>query len=362
MVLVQFFSILLVLLSKLALHTGMRPFVLLAYRNLIGAAAVAPLALIFEREMIIRKIPNLVEWGWISLNATFSTNAAYSVIFLNLIPAVTSLIAIILRVENLVLTSWCGRMKLLGILTCVGGTMMVSLYKGKLVHHPWPAHLLRSQTHTAASPTRHNNMFVGTLFLCGSCLGYAFWFIVQVKLTKVFPYQYWATTLTCLSGSLQAFAIGILIDPKRSAWTLKWDLQLLTVVYSVRRHAMVGVFTTGVAFILMSWAIKRRGPIYLPMFNSLAMIATVVMDSVLLGTSIFLGSILGTLLVILRLYTFLWGKGKELQRAAAGQKADQKQATSNGEQGGHELQLQHGASGALFLIVCFATVIEKKRY
>jgi drug/metabolite transporter (DMT)-like permease len=49
------------------------------------------------------------------------------------------------------------------------------------------------------------------------------------------------------------------------------------------------VFTTGVAFILMSWAIKRRGPIYLPMFNSLAMIATVVMDSVLLGTSIFLG-------------------------------------------------------------------------
>jgi hypothetical protein len=49
MVLVQFFSILLVLLSKLALHTGMRPFVLLAYRNLIGAAAVAPLALIFER-------------------------------------------------------------------------------------------------------------------------------------------------------------------------------------------------------------------------------------------------------------------------------------------------------------------------
>jgi hypothetical protein len=89
------------------------------------------------------------------------------------------------RVENLVLTSWCGRMKLLGILTCVGGTMMVSLYKGKLVHHPWPAHLLRSQTHTAASPTRHNNMFVGTLFLCGSCLGYAFWFIVQVHIYSV---------------------------------------------------------------------------------------------------------------------------------------------------------------------------------
>nr|XP_034576565.1 WAT1-related protein At5g07050-like isoform X2 [Setaria viridis] len=305
----------------------MRPYMLLAYRNLIGAAAVAPLTLIFERD-VTRKMPNLVQWGWISLNATFgiilamglyyyglhSTNATYSVIFLNLIPVMTSLIAITLRVENLILTSWCGRMKLLGILTCVGGMMMVRLYKGKLVHHPWPTHLLKSQFHAATSPTHHHNM---------------------VRLAKVFPFRYWATTLTCLSGSLQAFVIGILIDSKKSAWTLKWDLQLLTVIYS-------GVFTTSVAFMLMSWAVKRRGPIYPPMFNSLAMIATVVMDSVLLDTNIFLGSILGTLLVILGLYTFLLGKGKELQHAAAAQKANQKQYTSNGEQGGHELQLRHG--------------------
>jgi hypothetical protein len=55
MVLVQLFSIVLVLLSKLALNTGMQPFVLLAYRNLIGAAAVAPLAFFFERFVHIHK-------------------------------------------------------------------------------------------------------------------------------------------------------------------------------------------------------------------------------------------------------------------------------------------------------------------
>jgi hypothetical protein len=37
------------LLSKLALNTGMRPAVLIVYRNLIAAAAVAPLAFVFER-------------------------------------------------------------------------------------------------------------------------------------------------------------------------------------------------------------------------------------------------------------------------------------------------------------------------
>jgi hypothetical protein len=55
------------------------------------------------------------------------------------------------------------------------------------------------------------------------------------------------------------------------------------------RHAKIGLNFEISPFILMSWAIKRRDPIYPPMFNSLAMIPTVVMDSVLLRTNIFLG-------------------------------------------------------------------------
>ncbi|EEE50615.1 hypothetical protein OsJ_30811 [Oryza sativa Japonica Group] len=281
MVLVQLFSVVLVLLSKLALSTGMRPFALLAYRNLVGAVAVAPLAFIFE------------------------------------------------RAEKLVFTDWPGKIKLFGIITCVGGTMVVSLYKGKLLHHPWPSHLLKFHTQKASGYAYHHNLLAGTLFLCGSCLSYAFWFIIQVRLASVFPYRYWATTLTCLSGSLQAFVIGILISPTKSAWTLKWDMQLLTVVYS-------GVFNTGISFVLMSLAVKHRGPIYPSMFNSLSLIVMVIMDSVLLGTSIFLGSILGTAFIIVGLNAFLWGKGKELKQAVA-QHTSHKQNTDHNEQVGDEI-------------------------
>ncbi|GJN11284.1 hypothetical protein PR202_ga29463 [Eleusine coracana subsp. coracana] len=49
MTLVQVFTMVTLLLSKLALNAGMHPFVFLVYRNLVAAAAVAPLALIFER-------------------------------------------------------------------------------------------------------------------------------------------------------------------------------------------------------------------------------------------------------------------------------------------------------------------------
>lgn len=39
--------------------------------------------------------------------------------------------------------------------------------------------------------------------------------------------------LACASGTIQAVVIGIMIDRDPSSWALSWDLQLLTVVYSV---------------------------------------------------------------------------------------------------------------------------------
>ena len=52
MILVQVLTMVTLLICKLALNAGMRPFVFLVYYcNLIAAATVAPLALIFERSV-----------------------------------------------------------------------------------------------------------------------------------------------------------------------------------------------------------------------------------------------------------------------------------------------------------------------
>uniref|UniRef100_A0A453JS23 WAT1-related protein n=1 Tax=Aegilops tauschii subsp. strangulata TaxID=200361 RepID=A0A453JS23_AEGTS len=152
-----------------------------------------------------------------------------------------------------------------------------------------------------------------------SCVSYALWFVVQAKVAKVFPSRYWATALTCVGGSLQsavAAAVAVVLAPAGDGhewartWTLRWDLQLATVVYS-------GVFNTGVTFVLVSWAVERRGPIYPPMFNSLSLVATTAVDAVVLGTDVYLGGVLGAALVVVDLYAFLWGKSKELAAAKA---------------------------------------------
>ncbi|KAM0888210.1 hypothetical protein ACQ4PT_028540 [Festuca glaucescens] len=292
MVLVQAFTMGALLLSKLAFNVGMAPFVLLAYRNLIGSMTVAPFAFYFEREMM--KKVNMKIFGWISMTALFgivlamglhyyglrATNAGYSVDFLNLIPVVTFVTAVILRVKTLV--------RKLG-------------QSGEAED--------RDMSGQDEGP-RHRD-------LRGRDDGDQ-----HVRVSKEFPSKYFSTMLACVSGTVQAAVFGLVLDRDLSAWALKWDLQLLVVVYS-------GVFNTGVSFCLISWAIARRGPTYPSMFNSLSLVVTTVLDSVLLGTDVSVGSLLGAMLIILGLYAFLWGKGKEAQ-----EQRKQIRAAANGDQNG----------------------------
>lgn len=268
MLLVQLIGVGVSLLSKIALDGGMSPFVMITYRNLIAAVVVCPFCFVFEREMW--KVLNWTVWAWIFANAAFgdvlamglyfyglrSTSAAFSSIFQNLIPVATFIIAMVLRTENLSLRKLPGKMKLLGALLCVGGTMMVSLLRGPELHM-WRTNLLRHAHDQAPANTAgaHHDMVVGTLWLCGSCVSYALYFIVQERLVKVYPSTYWMAMLTSLVGSMQSFIVGVFLVHERSEWMLKWDLKLLTVVYS-------GVLNTGLAFLLISWVISRSGPIY----------------------------------------------------------------------------------------------------
>ncbi|XP_020250215.1 WAT1-related protein At5g64700-like isoform X1 [Asparagus officinalis] len=316
MIMVQVFTTAMLLLSKVVLTQGIFVFALLAYRHVVAAIFVAPFAFFFEREMWKK-----LTWRammWIFINALFGislamgmyfyglrdTMAGYSSNFLNLIPILTFFFAVVVRIEKLGLDSKGGRVKVIGTVLCVGGAMIVSLYKGKVLHI-WPSHMIIHQESAEESAQVHN-MLRGTLLLLGSCTSYACWFIFQVKLYKVFPSKYWATTLTCVAGCFQTFIVGIVINRNMDAWKLKWDLQLLTIV-------CMGVFSTGAMFCLASWVISKKGPIYPPMFNSLSVVFTTILESVFMGQDITVGNLIGMFMIIGGLHAFLWGKEKELR-------------------------------------------------
>jgi hypothetical protein len=50
---------------------------------------------------------------------------------------------------------------------------------------------------------------------------------------KVFPYKYWSTVCTCFVGSIQMAVVGVIMNREKATWELKWNMSLLTIVYSV---------------------------------------------------------------------------------------------------------------------------------
>ncbi|RDX63098.1 WAT1-related protein, partial [Mucuna pruriens] len=231
------------------------------------------------------------------------TSATYSVNFLSLVPIFTFIISIICRMEKVGLQTWRSKVKTVGAILCVGGALTTSLYKGKEFY------IGQSSSHHSHSTTVEAskiNMLRGTLFLLASCFSYTAWFIVQVKLLEIFPFKYWGTMLTCIIASIQATIVGICLDCRKVTWSLKWNLQLMTIIYS-------GALATAATFCLISWAIAIKGPTYPTMFNPLALIFVAISEAILLGEPIRLGILLGMVLILIGLYCFLWGKGKETQ-------------------------------------------------
>lgn len=55
----------------------------------------------------------------------------------------------------------------------------------------------------------------------------------QVKLLKIFPLKYWATMLICIMAALQSAVIGLCLDTSPASWRIGWNLQLVTILYSV---------------------------------------------------------------------------------------------------------------------------------
>lgn len=72
-----------------------------------------------------------------------------------------------------------------------------------------------------------------------------------------------------------------------------------------------GVICTGLTYCLISWTIERKGPLYVSVFTPLQLILTAIISWAFLSERLYLGTALGSLLIVFGLYGVLWGKSQE---------------------------------------------------
>ncbi|XWS55191.1 hypothetical protein CRYUN_Cryun10bG0153400 [Craigia yunnanensis] len=307
-------------LYKLAVNDGMSLRIMVAYRFIFATAVMVPLALIVERKRPKLTWTVLVQaffcgllGGSLSQNLYIGSMALTSATFVsamtNLIPAITFIMAITIGLEKLGFGTTAGRAKVLGTLIGIGGAMLLTFYKGVQIN-TGPTHidLLSHGSHGAASshPGSANHL-LGALLALGSCISYALWLNIQAKMSEKYPCYYSSTALICTMGAIQAIIFALCMEKDRSQWKLGWNIRLLTVAYA-------GILASGLMFSLVSWCVRMRGPLYASAFNPLMVVLVAFAGSLFLEEKLYLGSVIGAVLIVIGLYGVLWGKGKEMKK------------------------------------------------
>ncbi|XP_073226591.1 uncharacterized protein [Cicer arietinum] len=327
MVLVQIAYAAVNVLYKLAINDGMTVKVATAYRLAFGSVFTIPLALITERN----KRPKLT-WrvlfmaflcglfgGSLFQNLFYEalalTSATFASAIYNLIPAITFIMAISCGFERLNLRAAAGKAKVLGTVIGIGGAMMLIFLKGVEIDI-WPFHINLLHPHedknrhvAAAVDSDCGSKWFGVVCAVASCFSFALWLIIQAKMSKEYPSHYSSTALMSTMGAIQATAFGVSVERDFSQWKLAWNIRLLAVAYS-------GIVASGLVVIVTSWCIKMRGPLFASVFNPLMLLFVTLVASLMLDEKLYLGSMIGAVLIVCGLYMVLWGKSKEMKKIA----------------------------------------------
>ncbi|KDP23359.1 hypothetical protein JCGZ_23192 [Jatropha curcas] len=321
MVLVQFGFAGMNIISKLAMDSGMKPLVLVAYRQIFATIAMVPFAYFFEwktRPKITKEL--LFQIFICSLTGATGNQVFYFIglqnstptigcALTNILPAVTFILAVLLRQESVGIKKLSGQAKLLGTAICVGGAMLLSFYHGSRINvgessiHWKYADDIGSQNSNDGSKS---NFILGPLFILASAVCWAIWFTIQAKVSEKFPAPYTSTFLLCFMGSIQCVLIGFGANHEAADWSLRDPGRLVAALYAA-------IVCSALAFSLTSWSIQKKGALYVSVFSPLLLVIVAVLSWALLREKLYVGTVVGSALIVAGLYAVLWGKDKEMK-------------------------------------------------
>ncbi|KAK6793214.1 hypothetical protein RDI58_006667 [Solanum bulbocastanum] len=365
MILVQICYSFLYFITEASFNHGMNPHVYVTYRNIVGGLVMLPFAYFLER----KKRPKLtmallLEFFVLSLmgvslalNMYFVSLTFISPTFiasmLNTIAALTFVLAVILRLEIVNFKDPRGIAKIIGTLISLAGVMIMTLYKGAILKNLWHPIIYIHQGNNVVK----EDWVKGSILTVASCITWAIWYIMQkianskveflsmfldcvevikgwldkswtmssgpilgrdrltflelednlrVQLNqaytlKRYPAQLSLTTWMSFVGAAQSAFYTVIVQHKRAAWTIGFNIDFWSTIYG-------GIVISGLVGYIQLWCTEQKGPVFVTMFNPLSTILVALLAYFVFGEKLYMGSIIGAIIVIVGLYLLLWGK------------------------------------------------------
>lgn len=315
MVCAQLAQVGLMVVSKKAMSSGMSNFTFVFYSNALASLILLPSSFLFHRSprpplnfpllsgfLLLGVLGFLAQiFGYTGIQYSSATlNSA----MLNLIPGFTFVLAIMFRMENVDFRRSSTLAKVIGTLVSIAGAFMVSLYKGPvLIPNPSISNLsISNLSHLLLSQS--SNWVIGGLLLAVDSVFSSSYIIVQALVLKKCPAELIVIFAYCFIVAIISAAVSLLVERDLSAWSLQPNIRWLGLLYS-------GVFGSAFQVTVSAWCLKRKGPLFVAMFHPLGIVIATFMDSIFSGDAFYLGSLVGSIVIVVGFYSVMWGNAKE---------------------------------------------------
>ncbi|KAL8216473.1 hypothetical protein R6Q57_023310 [Mikania cordata] len=250
------------------------------------------------------------------------TNPTYAAALQPSTPVYTFIIATMMGIETLNVLRIEGQAKVGGTVVCVSGALLMVLFRGPaLLGYPHHVYTQHQPMMTVGQPELPRWMFfslatlgvdnwhLGVLCLIGSCVCMAALLAIQAPLLAKYPAYISITAYSYFFGTIFMVATAVIMSSESTNWKLTWS-EVWAVAYA-------GSVTSALNYGLITWSNKILGPALVALNNSFQPVATGFLSTIFLGSPIYIGSVLGGLLIIAGLYLVTWARYREKQQAAA---------------------------------------------
>ncbi|KAL3629246.1 hypothetical protein CASFOL_026468 [Castilleja foliolosa] len=261
---------------KAAVSKGLNYHVFMVYSYAISALALLPMACFFHRgtqlpSLSITMLAKFFVLGCLGFLGEYLgylgiaySNPTLGSAMSNLSPACTFFLAVLFRMEKLKLGSLSTQAKIIGALVSISGALVVVLYNGPI--------LITGYNDKAAIPTIYlhvassaeSNWIVGGALLASCYFVSSIWYIYQSVVIREYPGEF-----------------------------------------------ILGIIGTGLNIMIRTWSLHVKGPVYVTMFGPLAIAIAAILGVIFLGDDLYLGSVIGSIVITVGFYTVMWGKTKE---------------------------------------------------
>ncbi|KAM6569285.1 hypothetical protein CsatB_017270 [Cannabis sativa] len=206
------------------------------------------------------------------------------------------------KIEKINIARRDGLAKILGTVASIGGATVITLYKGPPLLHQ--AENIHRNTSAVEIPKNTQNWTWGCIYLLGHCLSWAGWMVFQAPVLKKYPAKLSLTSFTCFFGLIQFMIIAAFVETDLEHWKIQSAEEVLTILYA-------GIISSAVVIALQTWCIQKGGPVFVAVFQPLQTLLVAIMAALILKDQLYAGGIIGATLIMLGLYSVLWGKSRE---------------------------------------------------